>query len=589
MMKGVEVASLGISLRDGTRIADGVSFTIEPGKVLGLVGESGSGKSTVAKALLGYAGPGASITSGTVIVDGEDILALGDAERRDRRGRIACYVPQDAGMSLNPGLAIGTQLIERLISGRHALNRAEAAGRIVKVLDAMRLPTDRNFLARYPSELSGGQLQRIGLAVAVVGRPRLLVLDEPTTALDVETRNEVLKLVSELSQEMNLCSVYVSHDLGVISAVADQVMVLYAGRVMEYGNVDQVLTRPAHPYSRALLRAVPTTLEQKHLQGIPGSAPDLRSRGSGCVFAMRCPIGDELCATSEPEMTRDGTSNVRCYKPHVPEKSAQVVLLPLKRSHDEKICSVENLVAGYGPVDVVRNVSFEIAKGECVALVGESGSGKSTLARCLIGLHSNYDGAVKFLGQTLPQKAEGRDKDAHRRIQYIFQDPYASLNPRRTVGDSIELAVRHFFPDSKQKLLEEVRSSFARAGLSTDLMSRYPAELSGGERQRVAIARALVCRPDLLVCDEPTSALDVSVQASIIELLRELMANGLAMLFVTHDLAVVRSIADKVVVLQQGEVAELATADAIFSTPKTPYSKALLSHALNIRPTAASN
>ncbi len=586
-MKGVEVASLGISLRNGTRIVDGVSFTIEPGKVLGLVGESGSGKSTVAKALLGYAGPGASVTKGSVVVDGEDILALNEDERRDRRGRIASYVPQDAGMSLNPGLAIGTQLIERLVSGRHALDRAEAAGRIIRVLDAMRLPTDRNFLSRYPSELSGGQLQRIGLAVAVAGRPRLLVLDEPTTALDVETRNEVLKLVSDLSREMQLCSVYVSHDLGVISAVADQVMVLYAGRVMEYGNSDEILTRPAHPYSRALLRAVPTTLERKRLQGIPGTAPDLRSRGAGCVFTMRCPIGDDLCAAKEPEITREVASSVRCYKPHALEKTARVVSLPLKRSHSEKICSVENLFARYGPVDVVRNVSFEIAKGECVALVGESGSGKSTLARCLIGLHSNYDGAVKFLGQTLPQKAEHRGRDAHRRIQYIFQDPYASLNPRRTVGDSIALAVRHFFPGSKQKLLEEVRTSFARAGLSPDLMSRYPAELSGGERQRVAIARALVCQPDLLVCDEPTSALDVSVQASIIELLRELMTDGLAMLFVSHDLAVVRSIADKVVVLRQGEVAEFATADAIFSSPETPYSRALLSHALNVNPAAA--
>ncbi|MFJ6328009.1 MULTISPECIES: ABC transporter ATP-binding protein [unclassified Rhizobium] len=588
MMKGVKVASLGVSLRQGIKIVDEVSFEIEPGEVLGLVGESGSGKSTIAKALLGYAGPGAKIASGSVIVDGEDILALSETERRERRGRVVSYVPQDAGMSLNPGLAIGTQLIERLIHGRHAESRAEALGRIASVLDAVRLPADRNFLARYPSELSGGQLQRIGLAIAVVSRPRLLVLDEPTTALDVGTRHEVLKLVSELSKEMNLCSVYVSHDLGVISAVADQVMVLYAGRIMEYGSSNKVLGAPAHPYSRALLKAVPTTLERKQLQGIPGTAPDLKSRESGCVFAARCPIGDDLCATVEPGLVMDGASSIRCYKPNAPENGAHVIALPLTRPHGERICSVQNLVARYGPLEVVRNVSLEIAKGECVALVGESGSGKSTFARCLIGLHSNYDGAVKFYDRTLPQKAEGRDKDCHRRIQYIFQDPYASLNPRRTVGDSIGCAVRHFFPGSKQDIIRAVLTAAVRAGLSPDLMSRYPSELSGGERQRVAIARALVCRPDLLVCDEPTSALDVSVQASIIELLRGLMTDGLAMLFVTHDLAVVRSIADRVVVLQQGEMVESATTETMFSSPKTPYSRDLLSHALNVQPAVAS-
>ncbi len=588
MMKGVKVASLGISLLDGTRIVDDVSFAIEPGKVLGLVGESGSGKSTIAKALLGYAGPGARIASGSVVIDGEDILALSEAERRERRGRIVSYVPQDAGMSLNPGLSVGTQLIERLVSGRDAQNRAEAAARIAEVLTAVRLPTDRNFLARYPSELSGGQLQRIGLAIAVVGRPKLLVLDEPTTALDVATRNEVLKLVSDLSKDMHLCSVYVSHDLGVISAVADQVMVLYAGRVMEYGEGAQVLGAPAHPYSRALLRAVPTTLGRKQLEGIAGTAPDLRSRGTGCVFVARCPIGDHRCAAVEPALVVEGASSIRCYKPNAVEAKANIVPLPLAKARGEQICAVRNLVARYGPLDVVRDVSFEIDKGECVALVGESGSGKSTLARCMIGLHSNYDGTIAFCGDTLPRKAEARNGDAHRRIQYIFQDPYASLNPRRTVGDSIGLAVRHFFPGSRQDVLEAVRIAVERAGLSPDLMSRYPSELSGGERQRVAIARALVCKPDLLVCDEPTSALDVSVQASIIELLRGLMADGLAMLFVTHDLAVVRSISDRVIVLQQGAVVESASTEAIFSAPATGYSRELLSHALNVRPAIAS-
>ncbi|OEC99950.1 ABC transporter ATP-binding protein [Rhizobium sp. YK2] len=585
-MSGVAVSGLEVRLRDETRIVHEIGFTIQPGKVLGLVGESGSGKSTIAKALLGYAAPGARISAGSVIIDGEDILALSEAEKRSRRGRLVSYVPQDAGISLNPGLPIGLQLTERLVTGEHAQSKAEAAVRVASILDAVRLPSDRGFLARYPSELSGGQLQRVGLAIAVVGRPKLLVLDEPTTALDTGTRNEVLKLVSGLSEELQLCSVYVSHDLGVVASVAQDVMVLYAGRMMEYARSTQIFQAPRHPYTRALLKAVPSTLERKHLQGIPGTTPDLRSRSGGCTFATRCSLSDQHCREREPLLTQDAQSQVRCHKPDVVPPAAGVVPLPVRRVRSEKIFFIENLRVRYGEREVLRNVSLDVAAGDCLALVGESGSGKSTLARCVIGLHSDYDGALRFQGATLPLAAGDRDRDTHRKIQYIFQDPYASLNPRRTVGESIAVAVRHFFPGEGKSVSDTVASALLRAGLAPEMMTRYPAELSGGERQRVAIARALVCKPELLVCDEPTSALDVSVQASVIELLRSLMAEGLAMLFVTHDLAVVRSIADRVAVLHGGSVEECAATDTLFSSPGAAYSRELLKNALNIETTA---
>ncbi len=585
-MSGVAVSGLEVRLRDEARIVHEIGFTIQPGKVLGLVGESGSGKSTIAKALLGYAAPGARISAGSVIIDGEDILALSEGEKRSRRGRLVSYVPQDAGISLNPGLPIGLQLTERLVTGEHAQSKAEAAGRVAGILDAVRLPSDRGFLTRYPSELSGGQLQRVGLAIAVVGRPKLLVLDEPTTALDTGTRNEVLKLVSGLSKELQLCSVYVSHDLGVIASVAQDVMVLYAGRMMEYARSTQIFRAPRHPYTRSLLKAVPSTLERKHLQGIPGTTPDLRSRSGGCTFATRCSMSDQHCRGREPLLTQDAQSQVRCHKPDVVPPATGVVPLPVRRVRSEKIFSIENLRVRYGEREVLRNVSLDVAAGECLALVGESGSGKSTLARCVIGLHSDYDGALRFQGATLPLAAGDRDRDTHRKIQYIFQDPYASLNPRRTVGESIAVAVRHFFPGEGKSVSDTVASALLRAGLAPEMMTRYPAELSGGERQRVAIARALVCKPELLVCDEPTSALDVSVQASVIELLRSLMADGLAMLFVTHDLAVVRSIADRVAVLHGRSVEECAATDTLFSSPGAAYSRELLKNALNIETTA---
>ncbi|WP_368517655.1 ABC transporter ATP-binding protein [Rhizobium sp.] len=580
-MTAVNVENLNVSLRDGTAIVKDISFSIRAGEVMGLVGESGSGKSTIARALLGFASGGSVIRGGKVVIGGQDILGLNAKAARARRGKLVSYVPQDAGISLNPALSIGLQLTERLRTGEGALSNDEALQRVREVLDAVHLPSDRAFLKRYPSELSGGQLQRIGFAAAVVGRPKLLVLDEPTTALDNSTRSEVLNLVSQMNRDLGICSIYVSHDLGVISSVADQVMVLYAGRLMEYAKCKELFETPAHPYSRALLSAVPSSKERRNLVGIPGMAPSIKSRSAGCTFAARCPVQIPECLAVEPEPKAVGTRSVRCLRPFERSAERNFIEPPVHTEYDRTVLTVSGLTARYGDRVVLRDIGFEVGSGECVALVGESGSGKSTLSRCIIGLHSNFDGIITANGMPLAPDVRRRSRDGHRALQYIFQDPYASLQPRRTVGESIAVAFKHFFPQRQKDADTEVRSALNRAGLAANLASRFPNELSGGERQRVAIARALICKPDVLICDEATSALDVSVQATIVELLRQLMSDGLGILFVTHDLAVVRSLADRVIVLDKGTIADAENVEELFSRPKALYTKTLLKHTLD--------
>lgn len=582
-MNGVDIQGLSVSLDDGTPIVKDISFKIEPGQVMGLVGESGSGKSTIARALLGFASRGSFISSGKILINGEDLLSLKNSEIRSKRGTLVSYVPQDAGISLNPALTIGRQLTERLQTGPDSVSLAEALSRVQDVLAAVQLPSDKAFLKRYPSELSGGQLQRIGFATGVVGRPKLLVLDEPTTALDTSTRGEVLNLVSRLNRELGICSIYVSHDLGVISSVADHVMVLYAGRMMEYSGSAEMFSNPCHPYTRALLSAVPSSLERRKLVGIPGMAPSINTRSTGCTFAARCPAVVNECLPVEPSIEAVENRSVRCIRPFARLLKAcgekETAKIPQR---SRRVLSVSGLQARYSTKVVLRDITFEVDAGECVALVGESGSGKSTLSRCIIGLHANFDGDLWLNGTRLAANVKDRSRVDHGAVQYIFQDPYASLQPSRTIGESIAVAFKHFFPEKASEVDIEVKAAMVRAGLPENLFSRFPNELSGGERQRVAIARALICKPDLLVCDEPTSALDVSVQATIVELLRQLMSEGLAILFVTHDLAVVRSLADRVIVLEKGDVAEIAEVGQIFDHPQADYTRQLLHHALDV-------
>ena len=579
VLKDLRVETLG-----GTPIVRDIGFSIAPGKVLGLVGESGSGKSTIGKALLGYAAPGLRIAGGRFLVGGTDILGLSEAGRRGARGRLVAYVPQDASSALNPAVPIRRQMIERLRIGADRMSDAQAETRIRETLDSVGLPTGKAFLDRYPGELSGGQLQRVGLTVAIVTHPRLLVLDEPTTALDASNRASVLELVSRLNAELNMSSLYISHDLGVISAVADEVMVLYAGQTVEAAPSAPFFDAPAHPYSQALLTAMPTTRMRKELRGIRGRVPPLAERAAitGCLFAARCDLATPECEREMPPLTPFAAGVVRCLHAGRDRKPAVARPEATPDTAGPALLSVRNLSAHYGAETVLKDISFDLRPGGCTALVGESGSGKSTLSRCLIGLHEDMQGEVLLDGTPVPRRIRARPTWMHRDMQYIFQDPYGSLHPRRSIGASLAAALRLTAGPDARPAREAVPEVLARVALPPAMADRFPSELSGGERQRVAIARALIGNPRLLICDEVTSALDVSVQASILDLLQSLMREDLAILFVTHDLGVVRSISDRVIVLNQGLIVEEGATARVIGAPSHPYTQSLLSKVLEV-------
>ncbi|WP_223690053.1 ABC transporter ATP-binding protein [Leifsonia poae] len=583
MTAALQVSHLTIAREsDGALIVDDLSFTLQPGEVMGVVGESGSGKSTVSLGLLGYARPGARITAGSVAVDGVELLTLTGTALRDARRRLVAYVAQDPATALNPSLSLVTQLTESLDGPRE-----ENLARVREVLQTVGLPSDDAFLRRKPRQLSGGQQQRIAIAMAVVARPRVIVLDEPTTGLDVSTQAKVLALVKRLCVDFSIAAIYVSHDLAVVGDVADTVTVMYGGQVVELASAADALTRPLHPYSRALLDAVPTARERQVLRPIRGRAPGVGESADGCVFRERCDFATAACA-SRPALREVRSGGlVRCIRAEEIERLPHRRRIVDRPDRPAVVCrpatlEAEGIDAYYGDRQVLFGVSVDVEPGRCLAIVGESGSGKTTLSRCLIGLHEQYTGALRFDGQPLPLTARERSHAARKQLQYVFQNPFGSLNPRRTVGSSLSAALGLFEDLGARGTAGRVSEALERVEIPSRLAGMYPAELSGGQRQRVAIARALACRPSLLICDEVTSALDVSVQASVIELLRSLLDDGLAMIFVTHDLSVVRSIADNVAVLSEGFVVERGETAAVLDEPHHPYTQALLADTLEL-------
>jgi len=565
---------------DGAVIVDDVNFELDAGEVLGVVGESGSGKSTMALALLGFARRGARIGTGSVIIAGEDLLRLGGASLRSARQRLVAYVPQDPATALNPTLSIRTQLLEGLRG-----ERRPAVDQAREVLREVGLPDDDAFLARRPQQLSGGQQQRIAIAMAVIARPAVIVLDEPTTGLDVSTQARVLSLVKELCEAHRIAAIYVSHDLAVVADVADQVIVMYGGQTVERSSAHSVLTAPRHPYARALLDAVPSPRLRQQLRPIPGRAPQPGDSSGGCVFRARCAFAAPACADATPPLRASAPGHlVRCIRDEVIEAEPPVRLRD-RPDRPEVVgqalaLDARNLVASYGAREVLHGVSLQLDPGRCLAVVGESGSGKTTLSKCLIGLHDDVSGTIELRGRQLALSARHRDALARRQLQYVSQNPYGSLNPRRSVRQSLSVAAPG--GAGRRVLRQRLRESLERVELPERVLDAYPADLSGGQRQRVAIARALLADPAVLLCDEVTSALDVSVQASVIELLRALLDDGLAMVFVTHDLAVVRSIADDVLVLSDGHVVERGEVGAVLDRPVHPYTQSLLRDTLEL-------
>ncbi|MEN2738200.1 ABC transporter ATP-binding protein [Microbacterium sp. X-17] len=567
------VEDLALATTGGTTIVEGISFAVAPGEVVSLVGESGSGKTAVALALLGHARSGMTITSGRVSVDGLDLLALSPTELQKARGRVISYVPQDASTSLNPRQRAGRQLRESMTV--HGISAREADQRAKDLTARVGLP--ERVHAAYPFELSGGQQQRLLIAMAMATRPAVVVLDEPTTGLDVTTQAKVLDLVADLARTEQIAFVYISHDLAVVEQISDRIAVMYAGRIIEQGPTATLVSTPLHPYTALLLDSVPRVRTKHHTVGIPGQMPAPGNWPDACRFSPRCPLADDRCRTDTPPTERRGESSADCWKPR--ELVLVDVLAPPRVERDERtpVLRVDELQLKYpGTPMVVKDVSFEIRDGECVALVGESGSGKSTTGRAIAGLMPIASGSVQLGRDTLEDRVEKRTRQQRRDIQLIFQNPDRSLNPSHTVAQILGRPLRLFGTEDGQDVAAQSGELLDRVHLTRRALTKLPHELSGGEKQRVAIARGLAAQPKLLICDEITSALDVSVQASVIRLLDELRAQGLAMLFITHSLGVVSALADRVLVMRSGEVCEEGPTREVLHRPLEAYTVSLL-------------
>jgi peptide/nickel transport system ATP-binding protein len=565
-----------------TDVVDHVSFAVSAGEVLGLVGESGSGKTTVALASMGWARRGLTIASGSVKLDGVEVIGQSRGELRRLRGASVAYVAQDPTSALNPALKIRTQLRE--IFAAHQPDQAANAvrERIGELLAEVRLDAVARVLDSYPHQLSGGQQQRVMLAMAFACRPKLIILDEPTTGLDVTTQRHVLDAIRGLCSIYHVGAVYVSHDLAVVGEIADTVGVMYAGRLIELGRADRVFRGPGHPYTRGLLRAIPDPTRAHVLEGMEGQPPRPGQRPLGCFFAARCDFAIEACTAAFPDRCElePGGHSAWCLRAEDVSQLPPLGELPL-REHpppleaERPLLEIEALSALYVDNQVLHGVSLQVNPQRCMAVVGESGAGKTTLARCIAGLHSRWNGTISFDGNPLSHDHRDRSPDAIRAIQYVFQNPYTSLNPRKTVGKLVEQPLRQLVKLGNAEREHRVIAALRDAALNEHYLDRYPDQLSGGERQRVAIARALVVQPKLLVCDEVTSALDVSVQAAIVELLHRLkVERGLTLVLITHNLALVRSLADDVVILRDGMIVEQG--QEVLDHPSSEYALQLL-------------
>ena len=613
----VQVKNLGIGFTSQAGlvmpILRNIDLAIGEGETIGLVGESGCGKSTLALAMMGYLKSGLRVLEGEALFRGRNVFDMDERALEDIRGGELALIPQNAGQSLTPTSRIGRQ-IDESVKLHTRLTKEQRRERVVELLLQVRLPQPEELLERYPHELSGGQQQRVAIAMALAGEPDVLLLDEPTTGLDVTTQAHIVNLLRELAAETGTAMVYVSHDLGAIARVSDRIAVMYAGEVVLEGSARQVLKQPAHPYARGLLLSIPRLKEAVVPASMPGRPPPPGGAGQGCAFADRCPMAEQRCRDERPGLEPTAVQEiVRC---HFHERVEQLPPpeppnRPDRSSLDEtdNILRLDNVAISYakpGIVDqilgrqsdvtpTVDKIDLTILRGETVGLVGESGSGKSTILRAIAGLWPAQSGTITYEEtESLNTSVDKRSNDLLRRVQLIFQNPDASLNPRHTVADILAQPLKLYFGLGGDELRERSVALLERVRLRADYLERLPSQLSGGEKQRVAVARAFAAEPDLVLCDEVTSALDVSVQAAVLDLLTQLQADQrTTYVFVSHDLAVVRVLADRVAVLYQGRLCEMGPSRNVYRFPSHPYTEVLLDAVLepdpDIRPTLAAD
>jgi peptide/nickel transport system ATP-binding protein len=597
---------------EGTvRAVDGVSLYLEPGESLGLVGESGSGKTMTALSIMGLLPVGGFIAGGSVHLSGRQISGLPDREMRKIRGNEIGMIFQDPLTSLNPTMPVGKQIAETVLLHRE-VSRREALERAAEVLNLVGMPRPKERLGEYPHQFSGGMRQRVMIAMALACEPKLLIADEPTTALDVTIQRQILELIDDLRKRLQMSVMLVTHDLGVIAGRADRVEVMYAGKIAETAYTAPLFANPRHPYTEALFQALPDTAAEtrERLYSIPGTPPDLRNPPEGCRFAPRCRYVASRCRTDEPPLAGEAPQHhYACFYPvgmpaSEPEQKAGPQM-PAITAEDgsaaatpEVVLSVHSLVKDFavtrgvlqrktGSVSAVAGVSFDIRRGETFGLVGESGCGKTTIGRLIAGLEKGTAGTISFAGTDLASISARQDRQLCRKIQYMFQDSYASLNPRMRVGMLLREPLVVQGIGSRAEQVGRVAELLDAVGLARNVVGRYAHEFSGGQRQRLGFARALILSPELIVADEPVSSLDVSIQAQVLNLMRELQVQmGLTYLFISHDLAVVRYLSNHIGVMYLGKLVEVGPADEVYLSAAHPYTQGLIESAPRADPSA---
>jgi len=621
----LEVRDLAISYQTRKRMVPavrGVNFTVHQGETIGVVGESGCGKSTIAFGILDFLGSNGKVVGGSIKFMGKEMVGTPATELRKIRGNRISMVYQDPMQALNPSLTIGSQLTE-VLTAHQNMNQNEARDRCIAMLERVYMPNPGNIMTRYPHMISGGQQQRVIIAMALLNNPSLLIMDEPTTALDVTVEAAVLELIEDLKKDFNTGIIFITHNLGVVARVSDRLCVMYAGEMVEESSIEDVFENPAHPYTRGLLCCVPRLgdeLSNNRLWSIRGRVPHPAERSeNACIFAPRCDwriqgkgLTDkslvEKCTHEHPQLvkiTADHTS--RCFLGretlklpwndyargkrknliHVPEDDADLASMETLLNADHLKVYYKNQnqslkeSLGMGKkkyVKAVDDVSLKVIKGSTVGVVGESGCGKSTFVKGIIGLEELTGGQVQLMGMNIGMPVKKRDLSLIQELQMVFQNPDSTLNPSYCIGKQIARPIKKFKTVPRPKVREEVEKLLKSVKLAAYYYDRYPRQLSGGEKQRVGIARALASRPSMVICDEPVSALDVSVQAAVLNLLNEIKEElGATMIFIAHDLSVVRFISDFIAVMYLGQIVEFGPVTSIYAPPFHPYTEALLS------------